>query len=99
MPSIFASGQSRRVLERRLDVLAFPLEAHLWLRRFLRLPFGLRTCEHPFAFTRMSWGGSAASNGGYSDDVSPGIYINAAFNPSGVAGVAPEVVRMLLVAS
>ena len=34
---------------------AIPLEAHLWLRRFLRLPFGLRTCGHPFASTKMSW--------------------------------------------
>ena len=33
-----------------------PLEAHLWLRRFLRLPFGLRKCGHPFASTRMSLG-------------------------------------------
>jgi catechol 2,3-dioxygenase-like lactoylglutathione lyase family enzyme len=42
-----------------------PLEAQLWLRRFLRLPFGLRTCGHPFASTKMSWEIIYGSEGSY----------------------------------
>jgi hypothetical protein len=93
--TIIYNDGDQETLDRALDVAA-TCEADLeWME-------GIFQCNyHSAPYSTIIWlgqGGGAASNNGYSSEVSPGIYINSTYNPSGLASVAPEVVRMLFVA-